>query len=131
MQSLWEMPEQTEQRQREEPDDRHRTVTAHFIWAYPHLFHCLRSAWTMSDLIDLYFNIQFPNTMYFSYIPFWTSEICRRVREHARNLRNCFYRPVGRFRSLRVLARRLVALTRGASLDARKVLLGDLFGNKH
>ena len=33
------MPEETEQRQRQEPDDRHRTVTVHFIGAYPHLFY--------------------------------------------------------------------------------------------
>ena len=33
------MPEETEQRQRQEPDDRHRTVTVHFIGAYPHLVY--------------------------------------------------------------------------------------------
>ena len=38
---------------------------------------------------------------------------------------------VGRVRALRVPARRLGALTRRASLDARKVSLGDHFGNKN
>ena len=36
-----------------------------------------------------------------------------------------------RVRTLRVPARRLGALTRGASLDERKVSLGDHFGNKN
>ena len=51
-------------------------------------------------------------------------------REHAKNLRIPFYRLVGRVRTLRVPARRLGALTRGASLDERKVPLGDHFGIK-
>ena len=85
----------------------------------------------MSDLVGLYFNIRFPNPMCFSKIPFWTSEVCRGLRKHAGNLRNCFYRLVGRVRTFRVSARRLGALTRGASLDARKVPLGDHFGNKN
>ena len=42
-----------------------------------------------------------------------------------------FYRLVGRVRTLRVLARRLGALTRGASCDERIVPLGDYFGNKN
>ena len=33
------MPEETEQRQRQETDDRHRTVTIHFIGPYPQLFY--------------------------------------------------------------------------------------------
>ena len=41
-----------------------------------------------------------------------------------------FQRLVGRVRALRVPARRLGALTRGASFDVRKVPLGDHFGRK-
>ena len=47
-----------------------------------------------------------------------------------RKLYDCFYSLVGRFRTLRVPARRLGALTRGASLDVRKVPQGDHFGRK-
>ena len=36
MRPLW--PEDEEWCQRQEADDRHRTVTVYFIWAYPHLF---------------------------------------------------------------------------------------------
>ena len=42
-----------------------------------------------------------------------------------------FYRLVGRVRTLRVPARRFGALTREASLDVRKVPLGDHFGIKN
>ena len=53
------------------------------------------------------------------------------LREHVRNLRIRFYRLVGRVRTLGEPARRLGALTRGASFDERKVPLGDHFGNKN
>ena len=62
---------------------------------------------------------------------FLASEVCRKSREHARNLKIRFYRLVGRVRTLRVPARRLGALIRRVSLDKRKVPLGDHFGIKH
>ena len=44
--------------------------------------------------------------------------------------RKRFYRLVGRVRTLRVPARRLAALIRGASLDERKVPLETILGSK-
>ena len=43
---------------------------------------------------------------------------------YVRNIRERFYRLVGRVRTLRVPARRFGALTKEASLDDRKVPLG-------
>ena len=48
-----------------------------------------------------------------------------------RNLGFVFTGLWGRVRTLRVLARRFGALTREASLDDRKVPLGDRFGIKN
>ena len=85
----------------------------------------------MFDLLGPHFSPYSLNIMYFSQTPFWTSEVCRKSRERARNLRIRFYRLVGRVRTLRVPARRFGALTREASLDDRKVPPGDHFGIKN
>ena len=85
----------------------------------------------MSDLLGRHFMPITVEMTFFGKTPFWTSEVCRRWQERAKNLRIRFYRLVGRVRTLRVPARRLGALTRGASLDVRKVPHGDHFGIKN
>ena len=110
----------------QEFNDRHQTVM--LLGLIPVLYYYFPSIWMLFDLICLHFSPSSFSIMYLSWTPFWTSEVCRRKQERTRNLRKRFYRLVGRVRALRVPARRLGDLTGRASLDERKIPLGDHFG---
>ena len=104
-----------------------QTVTVH-LWGLSPLnlgdFSYLEYVWPSRSSFYWY------GTKYnvFQLITFWDLGKVK-SQECLRNLRLVF-KACGRVRTLRVPARRLGALTRGASLDERKVPLGDHFGIK-